>query len=61
MALRLSEQRRRLVPAPPAPAGEPAAAPRDDDGRAGEYGAPPSGQPPAGDPGDFYADAMETV
>jgi transposase InsO family protein len=61
MALRLSEQRLRLVPAPPAPAGEPAAAPRDDDGRAGEQGAASPGQPPAGDPGDFYADAMETV
>jgi transposase InsO family protein len=61
MALRLSEQRLQLVPAPPAPAGEPAAAPRDDDGRAGEQGASSSGQPPAGDAGDFYADAMETV
>jgi len=60
MALRLSEQRLRLVPAPPAPAGE-LTAPRDDDGRAGEQGASSSGQPPAGDAGDFYADAMETV
>jgi transposase InsO family protein len=66
MALRLSEQRLRLVPAPPEAApgqapGETAAGARDDDSGAGEAGGPPRGQPPGGDPGDFYADAMETV
>jgi hypothetical protein len=64
MALRLSEQRLQLVPAPPkdpgeAP-GEPAAG-RDDDSSPGGTDDPPPGQPPGGDPGDFYADAMESV
>jgi transposase InsO family protein len=66
MALRLSEQRLRLVPAPPEAApgqapGEPAAGPRDDDGKPSEAGGPFPGQLPGGEPGDFYADAMETV
>jgi transposase InsO family protein len=65
MALRLSEQRLRLVPEPPpATAGtpEPAviAAGGDDDSDS-ELDAPFPGEEPGDDPGDFYADAMETV
>jgi transposase InsO family protein len=61
MALRLSEQRLQLVPAPPtdpgkAP-GEPTAGRRDDDSSPGGTDDPPPGQPP----GDYYADAMESV
>ncbi|MGH7733867.1 MAG: integrase, partial [Gemmatimonadales bacterium] len=64
MALRLSEQRLRLVPDPPpaempAPAG-PAEAGGDDDSD-GELDAPFPGEESGDDPGDFYADAMETV
>jgi Mu transposase, C-terminal len=64
MALRLSEQRLQLVPAPPTDPGkaprEPAAG-RDDDSSPGGTDSPPPGQPPGDDPGDFYADAMESV
>ncbi len=64
MALRLSEQRLQLVPAPPADPGkapgEPAAG-RDDDSSPGGTDDPPPGQPPGDGPGDFYADAMESV
>jgi hypothetical protein len=59
MALRLSEQRLRLVP-PPETAGTPEPASRSKDGD-GEPGTPPPGEKPGGEPGDFYADAMETV
>ena len=65
MALRLSEQRLRLVPDPPPAAGQaPASPPCRQRGRTssgGEPGAPFPGEEPGGDPGDFYADAMETV
>jgi len=71
MALRISEQRLRLVPEPEPAAGQvPHAASGadtggddaggDDDGPA-ELGAPFPGEEPDADPGDFYADAMETV
>ena len=66
MALRLSEQRLRLVPdPPPATAGTPRAgqsplAGGDDDSDS-ELDAPFPGEEPGDDPGDFYADAMETV
>jgi transposase InsO family protein len=65
MALRLSEQRLRLVPEPPpatVSAPEPAvvAASGDDDSDS-ELDAPFPGEEPGDDPGDFYADAMETV
>ena len=66
MALRISEQRLRLVPEPePATGQAPHAASGadaggDDDGPA-ELGAPFPGEEPDADPGDFYADAMETV
>jgi hypothetical protein len=65
IALRLSEQRLRLVPAPPPAAAskpEPAvpAASGDDDSDS-ELDAPFPGEEPDHDPGDFYADAMETV
>jgi transposase InsO family protein len=65
MALRLSEQRLRLVPDPPPPTAstpEPAviAASGDDDSDS-ELEAPFPGEEPGDDPGDFYADAMETV
>ena len=59
MALRLSEQRLRLVP-PPETAATPEPASRSKDGD-GEPGTPPPGEKPSGEPGDFYADAMETV
>ncbi|MGH8919906.1 MAG: hypothetical protein ACRD0H_16510 [Actinomycetes bacterium] len=65
MALRLSEQRLRLVPdPPPGPAGIPEPSSRDaggDDDSDGELDAPFPGEEPGDDPGDFYADAMETV
>jgi len=64
IALRLSEQRLQLVPAPPTDPGkgpgEPAAG-RDGDSSPRGTDAPPPGQPPGDDPGDFYADAMESV
>ncbi|HET9974202.1 MAG TPA: hypothetical protein VFQ68_38625 [Streptosporangiaceae bacterium] len=66
MALRLSEQRLRLVPSLPplaAKAAEPAAASGeggDDDGD-GDLDAPFPGEDTDQDPGDFYADAMDTV
>jgi transposase InsO family protein len=59
MALRLSEQRLRLVPDPPPAAA--AAKPAGAGGSDGVPGAPFPGEEPADDPGDFYADAMETV
>ena len=64
MALRLSEQRLRLAPDPPSAAGgtaEPAGAGSGAGDSDGEPGAPFPGEEPADDPGDFYADAMETV
>ena len=66
MALRLSEQRLRLVPAPPPVAGqaaEPAGASGEggDDDSDGELDAPFPGEDTDQDPGDFYADAMDTV
>ena len=66
IALRLSEQRLRLVPDPPQAGGEApqdaAAAGMDGDGtRPGETGAGSGGEPPGEGRGDFYADAMETV
>ncbi|MGH3182866.1 MAG: hypothetical protein ACRDOE_13305 [Streptosporangiaceae bacterium] len=66
MALRLSEQRLRLVPDPPPAAGSPEKlAPISDDGgdddSDGELDAAFPGEEPGEDPGDFYADAMETV
>jgi hypothetical protein len=67
MALRLSERRLQVVPDPPpaaagqAASGEPAADPGGDDGRPGEPGAAFPGEDPGTDPGDFYADALETV
>jgi transposase InsO family protein len=64
MALRLSEQRLRLVPDPPPAAGgtaEPAGAGSESGGSDGGPGAPFPGEEPADDPGDFYADAMDTV
>jgi transposase InsO family protein len=65
MALRLSEQRLRLVPdPPPATASTPepvvTAASGDDDSDS-ELDAPFPGEEPGDDPGDFYADAMETI
>jgi hypothetical protein len=66
MALRISERRLRLVPDPPPPASSvPEAAVISDGGgdddSGGELGAPFPGEEPGHDPGDFYADAMETV
>jgi hypothetical protein len=66
MALRISEQRLRLVPDPPPARDEaaqhaPAADTGGDDDRPAELGAPFPGEEPAAGPGDFYADAMETV
>ena len=61
MALRLSEQRLRLIPdPPPGTAGVPEPSSRDegcDDNSRGKPGPPLPGE----EPGDFYADAMETV
>lgn len=60
MALRLSEQRLRLVPPPPAEApGVPEPSRRE--GGDGDSGATLPGQEHGGEPGDFYADAMESV
>jgi transposase InsO family protein len=66
MALRLSGQRLRLVPDPPPAAGsmpEPAVISDDggDDDSDSELDAPFPGEDRDHDPGDFYADAMETV
>jgi transposase InsO family protein len=66
MALRLSEQRLRLVPdPPPAPGSAPDSAVAGDEGgdddSDGELEAPFPGESPGDDPGDFYAGAMETV
>ncbi|HUZ25485.1 MAG TPA: helix-turn-helix domain-containing protein [Streptosporangiaceae bacterium] len=64
MALRLSGQRLRLVPGPPPAAGAPEPAVTGDGGdddSDSELGAPFPGEEPGGGPGDFYADAMETV
>jgi transposase InsO family protein len=65
MALRLSEQRLRMVPdPPPAVAGppEPAiAGDGGDDDSDSELDAPFPGEDTDHGPGDFYADAMETV
>jgi transposase InsO family protein len=65
MALRLSEQRLRLVPDPP-PAAVSTPEPAiindgGDDDSDSELDAPFPGEEPDHDPGDFYADAMETV
>jgi transposase InsO family protein len=62
MALRLSEQRLRLVPAPPAEAPGTAELSSRHEGGDGESGGTPLPvQEHGGEPGDFYADAMETV
>jgi transposase InsO family protein len=65
MALRLSEQRLRLVPGPPPAGSAPGPAVISDDGgdddSDSELDAPFPGEEPGGEPGDFYADAMETV
>jgi len=66
MALRQSEQRLRLVPDPPpgtACVPEPSCRHEgdDDDDSGGKPGTPLPGEEPGGEPGDFYADAMETV
>ena len=62
MALRLSEQRLRLVPPPPAEApGVPEPSSRHEGGDGESGGTPLPGQEHGGEPGDFYADAMETV
>ena len=62
MALRLSEQRLRLIPDPPpgTAAPEPASRSKGDDS-GGEPGTPFPGEEPGDEPGDFYADAMETA
>jgi len=62
MALRLSEQRLRLVQAPPAEAPGAAELSSRHEGGDGESGGTPlPGQGHGGEPGDFYADAMESV
>jgi hypothetical protein len=66
MALRLSEQRLRLVPDPPPAAGnvaKPAIISDEggDDDSDDETDAAFPGEEPGDDPGDFYADTMETV
>jgi hypothetical protein len=62
MALRLSEQRLRLVPPPPAEApGAPELSSRHEGGDGASGGTPLPGQEHGDEPGDFYADAMETV
>jgi len=61
MALRLSEQRLRLAPdPPPEAAGVPEPSPGDE-GVGDDAGAKPGRRFPGDEPGDFYADAMETV
>ena len=66
MALRLSEQRLRLVQDPPpaigsVPGPTVISDDRGDDDSDSELDAPFPGEEPGDDPGDFYADAMETV
>jgi hypothetical protein len=65
MALRISEQRLRLVPDPPPAAASIPELPADggggDDDSDAELDAPFPGEATGSDPGDFYADAMETV
>jgi hypothetical protein len=62
MALRLSEQRLRLVPPPPAEApGAPELSSHHEGGDGASGGTPLPGQERGDEPGDFYADAMETV
>jgi hypothetical protein len=63
MALRLSERRLRLVPdpAPAAAVPEPVTAAGGDGDGGGEPPARFPGGETGDDPGDFYADAMETV
>jgi hypothetical protein len=61
MALRLSEQRLRLIPPLPPAAADGTAEPTSAGDSDGEPGAPFPSEEPAGDPGDFYADAMESV
>jgi transposase InsO family protein len=65
MALRISEQRLRLVPDPPPAVSAPEPAVIDDGGgdddSDGELDAQFPGEVPGDDPGDFYAEAMETV
>lgn len=65
MALRISEQRLRLVPDPPPAAASVPGLSADgeggDDDNDGELDAPFPGEETGHDPGDFYADAMETV
>jgi hypothetical protein len=62
MALRLSEQRLRLVPAPPAEASCVPELSSHHEGGDGESGGTPlPGREHGDEPGDFYADAMETV
>jgi hypothetical protein len=64
MALRLSEQRLRLVPDPPPAASAPEPAVTGDGGdddSDSELDAPFPGEEHEDGPGDFYADAMETV
>ena len=62
MALRLSEQRLRLVPAPPVEAsGVPELSSRHEGGDGESGGTPLPEQEHGDEPGDFYADAMETV
>jgi hypothetical protein len=62
MALRLSEQRLRLVPDPPAEAsGVPELSSSGEGGDDQSGGTPLPGREHGDEPGDFYADAMETV
>jgi len=62
MALRLSEQRLRLVPPPPAEApGAPELSSHHEGGDGASGGTRLPGQEHGDEPGDFYADAMETV
>ena len=61
MALRLSAQRLRRAPdPPPEAAGVPEPSPGDE-GVGDDAGAKPGRRFPGDEPGDFYADAMETV
>ena len=61
MALRLSEQRLRLVPDPPPEAASVPELSPGDEGTGDGAGGKPGRPLPGGEPGDFYADAMETV